>query len=236
MEYFRVANWDTLQHYKDRSPPWIKLHNSLLDDYQFSCLQDASKAHLFAIMMLASRTDNKLPVNPEWIKHKISATCEVDINALLDSGYIELIESNQLDSSASNPLAGRYQDASPEKRRVEQSRGEGEKSQSPARTKNYPPEFESFWRAYPSNRKGSKQRALVEWENVNPDDYELIVNHVLQRKVSDPDWLKEQGKFICHAERFIKGCRWEETWTVPLPYSEATARTITNLTGLDLNG
>ena len=104
------------------------------------------------------------------------------------------------------------------------------------RAKTYPPEFESFWRAYPSNRKGSKQRALVEWENVNPDDYELIVNHVLQRKVSDPDWLKEQGKFICHAERFIKGCRWEETWTVPLPYSEATARTITNLTGLDLNG
>lgn len=132
MDYFRVANWETLQHYKDRSPPWIKLHNSMLDDYEFSCLQDASKAHLFAIMMLASRTDNKLPINPEWIKHKISATCEVDIASLLESGYIELIESNQkVKGDDSKPLAERLQVARPEERREEESREEDKRFAPP---------------------------------------------------------------------------------------------------------
>ena len=103
------------------------------------------------------------------------------------------------------------------------------------RAKTYPADFELFWKAYPSNRRGSKQRALVEWKIVEPVNYQLIVDHVLNRKVSDPGWLKDQGKFICHAERFLKGCRWEETWVQPRQYSETTARSIQNLKGLDLN-
>ena len=35
---FSVKNWDEFQHYKDRNPPWIKLHNHLLDDYEFEML------------------------------------------------------------------------------------------------------------------------------------------------------------------------------------------------------
>ena len=106
---------------------------------------------------------------------------------------------------------------------------------SSQRKKTYPHDFELFWNAYPSNRRGSKQRALVEWKSVEPENYQLIVDHVLKRKESDPDWLKEQGKYICHAERFLKGNRWEETWSEPLQYSEATARTIHNLADLDLD-
>lgn len=56
MEYFTVKNWTKHQHYKDRRPPWIKLHITLLDDYEFSCLQDASKLHLIAIWILAGES------------------------------------------------------------------------------------------------------------------------------------------------------------------------------------
>ena len=38
------------QHYKDRSAPWIKLYNELLDDYRFAVLPDASKWHLVAYL------------------------------------------------------------------------------------------------------------------------------------------------------------------------------------------
>ena len=62
MRYFRVKNFERFQHYKDRSPPWIKLYNDLLDDYAFTCLQDASKLHQILIWLVASRTGNKLPV------------------------------------------------------------------------------------------------------------------------------------------------------------------------------
>ena len=53
MNYLRVKNWEKFQHYKDRTPPWIKLYRDLLNDYEFSCLQDASKAHLMLIWLLA---------------------------------------------------------------------------------------------------------------------------------------------------------------------------------------
>jgi DNA-binding NarL/FixJ family response regulator len=32
---YSVKNFERFQHYKDRSPPWIKLYNELLDDYEF---------------------------------------------------------------------------------------------------------------------------------------------------------------------------------------------------------
>lgn len=28
--HFKVRNWEQFQHYKDRNPPWIKLHFALL--------------------------------------------------------------------------------------------------------------------------------------------------------------------------------------------------------------
>ena len=57
MNYLRVNNWKKFQHYKDRNPPWIKLHRDLLRDYDFICLQDASKMQLILIWLLASQMD-----------------------------------------------------------------------------------------------------------------------------------------------------------------------------------
>jgi hypothetical protein len=60
MTWLVVKNWATHQHYKDRMPPWIKLHMALLDDYEFSRLRDASKAHLTLIWLLASRENGRV--------------------------------------------------------------------------------------------------------------------------------------------------------------------------------
>ena len=105
VQYFRVVNLEKYQHYKHRNPPWIKLHASTLEDYDFGRLQDASKLHLCAIWLLASRTDNKIPWDAEWISKRINATAEVDLTSLQDAGFIELI------GNASNTLATRKQSA-----------------------------------------------------------------------------------------------------------------------------
>lgn len=89
-QYFCIKNWDEFQHYKDRNPPWIKLHNQLLDNYEFECLTDATKGHLLCIWMLASRTNNKIAYDPSWVKRKIGANSTVDLESLLSSGFIEL--------------------------------------------------------------------------------------------------------------------------------------------------
>lgn len=88
MAFFRVKNFERFQHYKDRSPPWIKLYNELLDDYDFGLLPDASKMHLVAIWLLASRSDNKIPYDSGWVERRINATERVDLGLLLDRGFI----------------------------------------------------------------------------------------------------------------------------------------------------
>lgn len=104
MDYFSVKNYDKFQHYKDRTPPWIKLYNCLLEDYEFSCLQDASKLHLIMIWLLASRMDNKIPLDPEWLKVKLALDKKPDLNILLEKGFIlsdsnALAECKQVDST-----------------------------------------------------------------------------------------------------------------------------------------
>lgn len=47
-------NWASFQHYKNRCPPWIKLHRDLLNDRDFMCLPIASKAIAPLLWLLAS--------------------------------------------------------------------------------------------------------------------------------------------------------------------------------------
>lgn len=88
--YLTIPNLKKWQHYKDRCPPWIKLHRDLLNDYKFSCLQDASKAHLLAIWLLASQMDNKIPNDSKWIERKINATQTVDLERLIADEFLHV--------------------------------------------------------------------------------------------------------------------------------------------------
>ena len=108
---FSVKNFERFQHYKDSSPPWIKFHNSTLDDYDFGRLPDASKWHLAAIWLLASRYENRIPYDAEWIAKRINATSAVDLDLLISSGFIVV------EQARSKPLARRKQTAMPETER-----------------------------------------------------------------------------------------------------------------------
>lgn len=115
MRTFSVKNFERFQHYKDRNPPWIKLYNELLDDYDFGALPDASKMHLIAIWLLASRSNNKIPYDPEWIGRRINATCQVDLDVLERYEFIVVdqeVRNEKQDASAT--LADCKQVAMPE--------------------------------------------------------------------------------------------------------------------------
>ena len=107
--YFSVKDFEKFQHYKDRTPPWIKLYNTMLDDYEFGKLPDASKAHLIAIWLLASRYENRIPYDPEWVARRINATCAVDLNLLSEAGFL------LIDQESSDMLALCKQTACPER-------------------------------------------------------------------------------------------------------------------------
>jgi hypothetical protein len=92
MTHLSVKNWEQFQHYKDRSPPWIKLHRDLLRDYDFACLQDASKLHLVLMWLLASQLDNKIPNDAAWITHQLGLSEPVKLKPLLDKGFIFMVQ------------------------------------------------------------------------------------------------------------------------------------------------
>jgi hypothetical protein len=104
-------NWERFQHYKDRAPPWIKLHRGLLDDYKFHCLPVASRALAPCIWLLAAEYDGgEICASPEEIAYRLHCSVESFVEAvkpLIDAGFL----------TASNVLADCYQDAMPEKRR-----------------------------------------------------------------------------------------------------------------------
>ncbi len=133
--HFSVRNFEKFQHYKDRNPPWIRLYNSLLDDYEFGRLPDASKAHLLAIWLLASRYDNKIPYDSEWVSRRINATEPVDLDALAKGGFIVA------DQGCSKTLADCKQDAKPEESREEESREEKKEVERARRASRLPEDW-----------------------------------------------------------------------------------------------
>lgn len=120
--YVEVKGWDNFQHYKKRSPPWIKLHAALLDNYEFARLPDISKAHLVGIWILASKHANKVPADPEWIARRIGATDPVDIEPLVEAGFIARLR------RASDPLPERKQMPIPEVEGEREGESKAEKS------------------------------------------------------------------------------------------------------------
>jgi hypothetical protein len=104
-------NWDNFQHYKHRSPPWIKLHRNLLDDMHYQRLPIASKALAPMLWLLASESNTGvIEKTTEEIAFRLRMPEKDVINAikpLIDNGFF---------SDADNMLADRLQDATTEKR------------------------------------------------------------------------------------------------------------------------
>lgn len=211
MEYLQVKNWENFQHYKDRTPPWIKLYNHLLDDFEFSCLPDASKAHLLSIWLLASRTGNKIPNNPKWIGNKINATDDVDIELLIESGFINVIpnknkEIQKPEQDASNMLQKPEQNACLEREeRESRERGKKEKEQC------IEDAFNKFWISY--HKKQGKAQALkafkaaVKREGIKDFEEfsEMLITDCKERLSS-----KQFGFDNLNGATYINNNRWED--------------------------
>ena len=102
MMYLRVKNWDQFQHYKQRCPPWIKLHREILNDYAFTSLPDVTKAHLLLIWALAAGTDGLVPYDARFIASRIAASDPVDLDAIVAAGFLIAEEGPDLPAMKGN--------------------------------------------------------------------------------------------------------------------------------------
>jgi hypothetical protein len=113
-------NWAVFQHYKNRLPPWIKLHRELLNDRIYMSLPLASKAIAPLMWLLASETKNgSFDGSLDELVFRLHIT-EKDyrdgVKPLIDKGFF---------IDASKTLADRKQAATPE--REAETEGETEK-------------------------------------------------------------------------------------------------------------
>lgn len=221
--YFRVKNWEHFQHYRDRTPPWIKLYSTLLSDPDFITLPDSAKAHLMLIWLLASQHRNRCRACARYVRRAIGANQAVNLKALIDAGFLILINPLE-ENNDSTLLSSCYQVATQsrvEESRVEKSRGDNPPtplergaSASPAKRGHAvkktgliePEKFEQFWQAYPRRiGKGAAEKAWSKAITSTPADT-LIENaqkFALLRRGQDPS-------FTPHPTTWLNQRRWED--------------------------
>jgi hypothetical protein len=107
--FLKPKNWAVFQHYKDRCPPWIKLHRDLLNDRVYMCLPIASKALAPLLWLLASETkDGQFDGSLDELVFRLHISpkeYEDGVKPLIDKGFFII---------ASGVLADGYQVAIPE--------------------------------------------------------------------------------------------------------------------------
>ena len=96
-----VPNWDKFQHYRDRSPVWIKLYLELRDRDEWRELTDAQRGLLVRIWLEYAVSGGFLRVSKvrQSSPHK---TRRDSLDSLQAAGFIEV--------SASRPLAQRREE------------------------------------------------------------------------------------------------------------------------------
>jgi hypothetical protein len=154
-------NWKSFQHYKERTPAWIKLHKGLLTDFAFNRLPLASRALAPMLWLLASEyEDGEITASMDEIAFRLHVSVsdlQSALKPLVDSGFFV----------ASEALAEPEQDAIPEKRReedIEKRTREEEETDSRSvadATRPNASDFDEFWKAYP-RRDGPNPRKPAE--------------------------------------------------------------------------
>jgi hypothetical protein len=65
--FLAVTNWQRYQHYKDRSPTWIKLHVEMLHNEKLKALPLSTRLLWIEMLLLAANFQNAVPNSPELI-------------------------------------------------------------------------------------------------------------------------------------------------------------------------
>lgn len=169
----KVRNWEQFQHYKDRNPPWIKLHFALLASEDWVTLDDASKLLAVVCMLVASRNNGLVPNNPAYLKRVAYLDRLPKLKPLIDCGFLEIPQADaspmQASASAAQAVARPETETDTEKK---EALSETSSDQPPKSSKKhiYPEPFEAAWKAYPTTPNMSKSKALAGWMKLDEGD------------------------------------------------------------------
>lgn len=188
MDFYEIPTWQDYQHYKDRDPPWIKLHFSLLSSSTWVMLDDASRVLAVACMLIASRNHGKVPNNPDYIR-RVAYLNDVNFKPLIDNGFLVTCKQMLADAIESKQSQAK---ATTEKRREEKKEVVRD------------PRFAEFWSIYPT--KKAKAAAIKAWSKAHINgEYDSVISALKVQAAACKDI-----QFFPHASTWINGRRWED--------------------------
>jgi hypothetical protein len=80
-------------------------------------------------------------------------------------------------------------------------------------------DFERFWTIYP--KKCNKQEAANAWKRLSPSQalVEKIITSVEVTSTQNPQWLRDDGRYIPYPSTYLNGRRWEDQLSHKQPQS-----------------
>jgi hypothetical protein len=115
----QIKGWSSFQSYKDRKPPWIRLHKALLDNFEFQTMSANARALLPMFWLLASEDVDPVSGLIQYGYEKIAFRLRLPLLDIKDgalemekNGFIEIKTSRYINQSKKS-LDG-YETVTPE--------------------------------------------------------------------------------------------------------------------------
>ena len=195
-------NWRDFQHYKNRNPPWIRLHRNLLDNKDFHRLPVASRALAPMLWLLASESvDGSIDADPDNLAFRLRAS-EKDIASalrpLLEHGFFVV---EQGDSAVLAPCT--------EKPPISETEAlQRQRHHKGVEEKRDPAGFAEFWNAWPkSERKQDRAKCAEKWRTHKLGEELAVILMDIDTKKRTEKW---RSGYIEAPEVYLNNRRWED--------------------------
>jgi len=222
MKYLHIVDWGIHQSYrKDRgTPPWIKIHRTLLSSQNWSALSDAEKGQLVSIWMIGADRKGEIPADPCVLRKVCILDKTPNINKFIELGYLE---PNGCQDDNHVPTINGNLDA-PEAEAEAEAETEtekhfGQKAPSAPGREGW---FEIIWGKYP--RKLKKHIASLKFKKqVQAEQDWLDIQQALKNYIHDTEHIRANG----HPDReWMHGSTWfNHVWKDYVEMAEIKAET-----------
>ena len=189
----------------------------LFEDHRFLIdLNDTQKGLYLMLLGLAGKTENRIRNDINFIKIRLNLTNIQESDLLrinevypkfrLKEGHWGFENFEETHNYTIQNKKTQNEGIPKELLGIAQNKKENKKENNTLLKKEA---FEEFWRSYP--RKVAKQDAVHAFAKLNPDSSLLEAMLVsLGGAKKNPEWLKDDGKYIPYPATWINGRRWED--------------------------
>ena len=190
----RIKNWETFQHYKNRCPPWIKLHFKILSSRDWVNLNDADRVLAIASMLIASQddaNDGSFDADPDYFYRVAYLKTRPNFNNLIKQGFLEVLlaDASVCKRMPTNAIPEKETETEIEKKLLSEKKPSDD--------------FSMFWKAYP--KKTGKDAALKLWNKLQPPIADVLKALAWQR--ASKQW---QDGFIPLPATYLNQGRWKD--------------------------